>query len=760
MTRSITKKANCLLTMTRCVVAGLLVSASCASYAEVINNIKLIGNKRIESQTIQSYISIRPGDNVTDETMDAALKTLFETGFFHDVKISRSGQTVIVEVEENPILNKIVFEGNDKIKDDQLLSEIQMRPREVFSRAKVQGATQRILEIYRALGRFGATVEAKIVRLEENRVNLIFEINEGDVTYIRNIKFMGNRAFSSSKLESAILSKKARWYRFFASDDTYDPGRFMADQQILQQYYNDHGYPDVKISSAVAELSPDHKDFFLTFTIQEGVYHTFGDIRLISEIKQISTEAFQNLLECHANDMFSNKMIERTVNRLTDALGAKGFAFAQVEPEIKKNAETQKVNVTFKIMEGPRVYIERIDIIGNDRTRDEVIRREIPIQEGDAYNSSKIKRAEGNLKDLNYFKTVTIETEQGTESDTARLVARVEEQPTGEIGVAGGYSTMDGPLGNIKFVERNFMGKGQIINADLTVAKRKQDFSVGFTEPHFLNRDLLASVDVFATRMSRFNNYSQSSKGMSFGLGYRLADYLGQSLNYSIHDDRISGVSDKASSIIKSQAGNTITSAVGQSISYDRRDSRINPTSGYVVSLSNTYAGVGGDVSYLRNTLGGSWFASPIEDVVCNVRGSVGGMEKTGKVIRVVDSIMLGADSFRGFQYGGLGARDLKTGDSLGGTRYWTGTAEVLFPIGLPNEVGVKGACFTDVGAMWKPGQTNATVVDDKKVRASVGVGISWVSPLGPIRLDYAIPVKKQAYDRVQRFLFGFSTRF
>lgn len=739
----------------------LLTTLATPALADTIQGIQVTGNKRIETETVISNLPLKVGDSFDELQLNQALKDLFATGYFTDVQIRRSGSNLIIEVIENSLINRISFEGNSKLKDEKLTEEIQLRPREVLSRTKIQAAQQRILEIYRRMGRFDATVEPKVIRLEENRVDLVFEINEGEVTYVRKINFIGNKRFSSSRLEEQLYTKRNKWYRLWASDDTFDPDRFTADQQNLQQYYFDMGYPDFRLVSAVAELSPDHKDFYLTFTLEEGEKYTYGKVDIVSHLKQVNAEDLKGLIDIQSGEQFSRKQIERNITTLNTHVGTYGYAFADIQPRIEKNREKKTVDLIFEVREGPRVYIERIDVVGNDRTRDEVIRRELNILEGDAYNSTKVKRAEKNLKDLGYFKKSEILTEPGSARDKARLVVKLEEQPTGEMGVAAGFSTLDGILGNVKFAERNFMGTGRIVHASVTIAKRMQEFDVGITDPYFLGYSLEAGLDLFRVRSTRLSNFISASNGVSPHIAYALTEHLSQTLTYTLKDDHISHVAPNSSVFISQQAGKYVTSAFGQTLVYDRRDSRIDPTSGYALSLSNSYAGLGGKVNYLKNSIGGSWFYSPVEDVVLNVRGSIGDIEKVGKnPIRIVDSILLGADTFRGFEYAGIGPRDATTGDPLGGTRFWTGTIETLFPIGLPNEFGVKGAVFTDFGTTWKPGVKGPQIIDKRAIRASVGIGLSWTSPFGPLKIDYAIPVKKQKFDQTQRFLFGFSSRW
>ncbi|WP_051908486.1 outer membrane protein assembly factor BamA [Candidatus Odyssella acanthamoebae] len=745
---------------------SLLLSVSTLSIglvqADTVKSIKVTGNKRIESTTVLSYIPIKPNKAYDQSELNDALKDLYNTGYFSDVQINRQADTLVIDVTENAIINQVAFEGNSKLKDDKLKEEVQLRPREVLSRTKIQSAQQRILDIYRRMGRYNATVVPKVIKQNDNRVDLVFEINEGDVTHVRKVNFIGNHHIKSSHLEKALLTKQTRWYRFFASDDTYDQDRFIADQQLLREYYYDSGYPDFRLINAVSELTPDQKDLFLTFTLEEGERYSFGKMTIQSEIKKIDPKGLYSLITYAEGDWFSRKMIEKTIQAITEAVGIQGFAFAQVEPVIVKNKDSKTVDITYEIKKGPRVYIERIEIRGNDRTRDEVIRREIRLQEGDAYNSTFVKRAEQNLNDLGYFKKVDVSIEAGSTPDKAKMIINVEEQSTGELGLAIGFSTLDRALGNIHFAERNFMGTGRTIHSDLTIASRRQEFDVGITDPYFMGYNLEVGADVFHIRSKRISAFTEQNTGGRTHLGYKLTDNWFQNWSYTLQRDQISDVPNLSSEYIKRMKGSYINSAVGHSLVYDRRNSRREPTAGYTLTFSNSLAGLGGDIGYLKNALGGSVFYSPLDEVILNARITAGHILKTNKRIRVADQIFLGADSFRGFAYGGMGPRDAKTMDAIGGSRYWVGTVEAMFPIGLPNEFGVKGALFSDFGSVWGSELKipNNPILDKKAMRASVGVGISWDSPFGPLRIDYAIPVKKQAKDDVQRVFFGVSSRF
>lgn len=781
--------------------------------AGTIARIRVQGNKRVESETVTSYIPLKIGDSFDQSEMDHALKELFSTGYFEDVKVAREGNDLVITVAENALINQIAFEGNSKLKDDILKEVIQIKSREVLSRAKVQEAQQNILEGYRRLGRFGATVDPKIIKLDDGAVNLVFEINEGDVTYVRKINFIGNKHIDSSKLESHLTTKRKRWYNFLTSNDVYDPSRFSSDQEDLRQFYREQGYLDFRIISATADLSPDRKDFFLTFTVEEGERYTLEKVDLVSHMKTIKAEELKELVTLKPGQYYPEKEVKKHIELLTTKVGSKGHAFAEIVPTLEKDAKTRKVKLTFEVKEGPRIYIERIDITGNERTHDAVIRRVLRIHEGDSYNASKIEDSKQQLKNLGYFKDVKIQVEQGSERDRARLVISVQEQSTGEFRVEGGFSTLEKVLGKLTFSERNFMGRGQIVGASVAISGKSQDFSASFTEPFFMDRRLAVGLSVFKTRSSYFSGYSESRLGLRPHLAYFLMDDLAQSWGYSFHQDDIkvgaandfsgtrppelpaanpwppapNSIPANPSEIIRAQAGKYLTSALDHSLSYDKRDSPISPTSGYAVILSNSLAGLGGDARYLKTSLVGAYYYSPFDDVVIKFKGSYSRIDNPGgKVLRVTDSLCFGNDSFRGFEFGGLGPRDVSSAgkDFVGATRALVGTIDMSFPIGLPNEFGVKGAIFTDFGTVWRapvtgvttvtrslttpatvpPGQGTAylapNVQDDKSIRVAVGVGITWDSPMGPLRIDYSIPVKKSPYDKTQRILIGFSTRF
>lgn len=758
----------------------LLISAigTFSAFAETVQNVHIKGNQRIEKETILSYVPLRTGASFENGMVDQTLKDLYATGFFADVHVRKVGPDLHIDVVENASINQIAFEGNNKLKDDKLKEEIQLQPREIVSRAKIIAAQQRIQEMYRQSGRFAATVNPKIIKLDQNRIDLIFEINEGPATRIQGINFIGNKAFKGSTLEKQMYTKRHRFYRFFANDDTYDPNRFVADQHMVRQYYLDHGYPDCQVTSAISELTSNQRDFYLTMSIHEGDRYCFGKVEVVSHVSKIASKALGCHLLISCGEAYSATKIEKSITKLAEAIGSMGYAFADIQPQLKRNPETKTVDIVFEVREGQRAYVERIDINGNDRTRDEVIRREIRVQEGDAFNSVFLKRAEKDLQDLDYFKKVEIGVEQGSAPDKAHVKVKVEEKSTGEMGLTGGWGTMDGIMGSVRFMERNFMGTGRVIHAEIMAAKRAQNFDIGFEDPRFLGYNILAGLDLFRSRSMRLEVFRESATGFTPHIGYNLSEDLFQRWAYILKHEKIYRVEEGASEFLRAQQGKYVTSAIRHTVFYDKRDSKVDPKCGYYFVLSNEYAGLGGHrISYLKNTLGASFFYTPIEDLTINLRGNYAQIDKTNKkhYIRVNDSFFVGADSFRGFEYGGVGPRDMKTKDPLGGTRQWIATLEAVFPIGLPNEFGVKGAAFLEAGSVWRCGAKGANkhltytgkkghikqrIFDSSAMRATVGVGISWNSPFGPLRVDYGIPIRKHHGDRVQRLNIGFSHRF
>jgi outer membrane protein insertion porin family len=744
---------------------GLVIGFSISVLsAEKIHTIRIENNNRIEKETILASVSLKKGDEAGQESVDQVLKELFNAGHFEDLKVSLKKGLLTIWVAENPMINQIQFEGNHKIKDDDIKQIVTFGPRSILSPYKVQAAQQQLAESYRRIGHYQARIHPKVIRLSENRVNLVFEIDEGNPSYVQSIRFIGNKSFSANQLEEQLSTKRYRWYRFWAVDEHYDPERFVSDQQDIQKFYNDRGFPDTRILSAVAELSPDQSSFYFTFTIEEGAQYTMGDTRIECSIPKIKTDSLYSDLQFKKGDLYSQKLIDRTIQQLKATLASFGYAFVEITPLVQKETQKKVVHLTFRIQSGPRVYVERIQIIGNDRTRDHVIRRDILLHEGDAYDAKKLEYSEQILKDLNYFKSVRLETTEGSAPDQALVQCKVEEQSTGELSGGLAYSTLDGPGVNVQVKENNLMGTGRIVYANASLSKNAQGVDLGLTDPRFLNRHLEGSVSVYGMRSSRWKSYRENEVGTTVGLKYPLSRYWAHKVFYTIQGSRISGLNQNGSSLLRNQARNSLKSLVGHMIYFSTVNSTLNPSSGFLWTAGNAWAGVGGNVSYLQHSTSATYYY-PIheeKEIVLKLFGEAGYLQKLNRVIRVVDSFPLGGETLRGFDYDGVGPRDLGSRDRecIRGTRFWRGTVELKFPFGFPQEWGIMGHTFSDFGTSWNPGETSTRVVDDKKVRMTAGLGISWRSPFGPIGVFWGRIIKKSSFDDSRPILVTFSTHF
>ncbi len=734
-----------------------------------MREVRIEGTQRIEPETVRSYLVVQPGDPFNDERVDRSLKALFATGLFADVNLRRDGDVLIVRVVENPIINRIAFEGNHKFDEAALNAELQLRPRVVYTRTKVQADVKRLLDLYRRSGRFAASVDPKVITLDQNRVDLVFEIDEGAVTGISSINFVGNHQFSALRLQESIQTKESRWYRFLSTDDTYDPDRLTYDRELLRKFYLAQGYADFRVVSAIAELTPAKDGFFVTFTLEEGERYRFGKIDLESKIKDLNASELKPLVTVNGGDWYNADEVEKTITALTDALGNRGYAFVDVQPRVNRNREAHTIDVTFEIQEGPRVFVERIDIVGNQRTLDYVVRREVRLVEGDAFNTSKVRRSQQRIRNLGFFKKVEVTNAQGSAPDRTVVTVEVEEQSTGELSLGGGFSTTDGPIGDVSLRERNLLGKGQDLRIGLTLSARSQQVDLSFTEPYFLDRNIAAGFDLFQIDQKNQLNatYSQFSLGGALRAGYQISESLRQTLRYTVRTDSIRDVTSDASLFIQQQTGSRLTSMVGQVLLYDKRDNKNDPTDGYFVSLGTDGAGLGGDVRYARTKLAGGWFYSLYPEWVVSATGEFGDIRGLGQGVAIQDRFFVGGDNLRGFATAGIGPRDGSTGDALGGNDYYVGSLGVGFPLGLPQEFGLSGRVFTDVGSLFSidldrnnPALANVVVEQSSKPRLSAGTGVSWKSPLGPIRLDVAYPILKQTFDKKEFFRIGFGTRF
>jgi outer membrane protein insertion porin family len=825
------------------------VLATAPAAAQTVQSIEVEGNRRVEIETIRSYFKPGPGGVLDQGAIDDGLKALIQTGLFQDVRISRERGKILVTVVENPVIGRIAFEGNKKVKDDQLTAEIQSKPRGTFSRPMVQSDAQRIAEIYRHSGRYDVSVTPEIIEQPNNRVDLVFTILEGPKTGIKSIEFIGNQVYSSYRLRDIIKTRESNLLSFLGGADVYDPDRVEADRDLIRRFYLKHGFADVQVVAALTEYDPERKGFLVTFKIEEGQQYHVAAVEFKSSIPTLDGNTLQPYSHVYVGSIYNAEALEKSVEEMQIEASRRGYAFAIVHPRGDRNFEAHTVTIVFGVDEGPRTYIERINIRGNTRTRDYVIRREFDVSEGDAYNRALVDRAERRLKNLDFFKNVKITTEPGSSSDRVILIVDLEEKSTGDFSVSGGYSTTDGALGEVSVSERNFLGRGLFAKAAVQYGQYARGGSLSFVDPYLLDYRVAGGLDIFYREQlaNRYISYGTKTLGFSPRLGFALREDLSLQLRYSLYEQKISlptylancnnnfgnptlpfnpspafvnanggnafGAVDpsgvglwcysdgEASLPIRKElaSGKTLTSSVGYSLNYNTLDNNKNPTDGLLVDFRQDFAGVGGDVSYLKSTIDGKYYAPLVGDVVGLIHLQSGILNKVGNELRMLDQFQMGPNLVRGFAPNGIGPRDINpygTQDALGGTKYWGASLELQMPFWfLPKEVGLKGAVYADAGGLYdykgpttwaltgetttpqnsscrppvqasspggpNPGTCTGLVYDNGNVvRSSVGVGLIWASPFGPLRFDYAVPLTKGQFDRVQQFKFGGGTSF
>ena len=738
-------------------------TATPAASTEIIKFIRVEGTQRVEEETVRAYMVVSEGMVDDVDMVDRSVKTLFGSGLFSDVTIRRSEGGLIVSVVENPIVNRVSFEGNSAINDDTMKNEAELRPRQVYTRARVQDDVERFIEIYRQSGYFASRIEPKVIQLPQNRVDVIFEINEGPVTGIRSINFVGNKAFDDDRLREEIITSETRWWRFFSSTDSYDPDRLNFDRQRLRRFYLSKGYADFRVISSSAELTRNGEEFFVTFNIEEGELFTFGESRINSTVETIDNEALEAAIDHAEGERYDLRKIEDTEDALTKLLGENGFAFADIRARTRRDRENNLIRVEYVIEEGPRVYVERININGNDRTHDEVLRREIRISEGDAFNRVLLERSRRNLRALGYFSSVDIEESPGSEPDKTIIDVNVVEQSTGELTFGVGYSSAESLTTEFSVAERNLLGRGQKLNLRVGVSSEVQRYSLNFTEPFFLDRRVSAGFSLFNTENDYDNEANLETR--STGVGGRVAFPLSEdgrlSIFLNLSEDELDNTS---SSSLVNPSYKDFKQEIGYYYSIDKRDDAIDPTAGWNFGVGQDLAGPAGDITYLRTTTVANYYYEIAEGWVFHGRGTAGLIyDYDGGVINYSDRFFKGGSSFRGFDRSGIGPRQISTGYALGANRYVVGTAEVSVPLGIPKDVGMKANLFVDFGALGDTDSVSAVandIEDEFAFRATTGLSISWRSPFGPVRFDFASALVKEDYDDTRSFRFSVGTRF
>jgi outer membrane protein insertion porin family len=760
------------------------------------SNIVVEGNRRVEADTIRSYFRSGSGERLDAAKIDAGLKALYASGLFQDVRISQPGGRIVVTVVENPVLSRVAFEGNKKLKDEQLSTELQSKPRGTFSRAMIQADTQRIVELYHRSGRYDVSVVPKIIELPNNRVDLVYEITEGQKTGVKRIDFVGNSVYSSYRLKDVIKTSRSNWLSFLQTTDVYDPDRIEADRDLLRRFYLNRGYADVRIVSAMSEYDPALQGFVVTFTIEEGQQYHIGTVDVQSNVAAINANSLNSVLRSRPGDAYSAEAVEKTVEAMTVEVSKRGYAFAAVRPRGDRDVNNLKVNLVFLVEEGPRAYIERINIRGNTRTRDFVIRREFDVSEGDAYNRALIDRAERRLKNLGYFKSVKITNEPGSAPDRVVLNVVVEDDATGEFSIAGGYSSTDGLVSEVSIGERNLFGEGKYAKATVRYGQYTKGFELSYAEPYLLGYRMSGAIDLFARKSepTPYVTYGSEAYGTNLRLGFALTEEIKLGLRYSIYQQDISLTPELNDCIdanhkpvqpsnrcydnleaplpvrIELARGAVLTSLVGYSLGYNTVDDNRNPSKGFAIDFRQDFAGVGGDVNFIRSSADFRKYQEVLSDVIGVLHLQTGNLSGWGdNDLRMLDHFQFGPALVRGFAPNGIGPRDMLSQGAIGGTNYWGASIEFQYPLFfMPKEVGIKAAFYADAGDMWgydgptffpATGET-LRFRDDRVIRSSVGAGLVWASPFGPLRIDYAVALTKANYDRVQEISFGGGAKF
>jgi outer membrane protein insertion porin family len=754
------------------------------AYAQIIAQIKIEGNQRVEEETVLSYLQFSRGDEFDPEKIDESIKVLFQTGLFSDVQMFQRGNTLVIRLEENPLINKVNFEGNSELDDAALAKEVEVRERMIYTKARVQSDTQRVLALYQKSGFYNVRVAPKLIRLPENRVNLVFEVTEGSETTVKTISFEGNEAFSDGGLRDVIGTAEHSWWNFFQKNDTYDPDRLEYDKELLRRHYLRHGYADFNVISADAQLSPNGDYFEIVFVVEEGPRYKIADVAVNIGDTNLDPERLKAVIKTGVGDDYNAVKVDKTVENLALEASRQGFVFAKVEPKVDRNVGQGSLNISYNIEEGRRAYVEQIIIEGNTRTLDEVIRRELLIYEGDAFNRTLIERARRRLTALDFFEKIDFQEEEGSAPDKINLIVVVTEKSTGKISFSIGYSSVEQVVGSIELSERNLLGRGQYVKLNTTMSFKRQQVDFSFTEPYFMGMPISAGFDVFATKTDNTDtsSYESTNIGGALRTGFKLDEYSNVGFKYTLAYRDVSGIDrDEASPAIIAQEGSSLKSSIGATYTWDDIDNPTRPTLGFRGQLESELAGLGGDTYYGRVEAHG-WYFFPLyeESIVLKLEGNAGHIEGfNGKDVPLQDRFFKGADSFRGFAQSGVGPRQIGNDDdtdAIGAQSYAIATAELTFPVGMPEAWGIEGVTFTDFGTVFGTpeesvakgvgtcvggnGTDNCTVFDTMAFRASVGAGLIWQSPFGPLRFELAYPVMKAKYDETEWFRFSIGTRF
>ena len=727
-------------------------------------NVQIVvqGNNRLDSSVIIRD-SLIDSNKTKPKDLSIAIKNLYKTGYYENVNIYKNGNIIFINVKENPLIDQISVEGNAEISDEIILAELESKSRNVFSADLIKNDVKKIQTIYKRSGYFSTFVEPKYIKLDQNRVNLVFEVYEGKEATIKKINFLNNNVFSDSTLRDVISSSEYRWYEFWGSNDRFDRDRVSYDKDLLKEYYFKNGYIDFNVISANSSLVKNKKDFIVNFNLSEGNRYKINNVEVDSSIRKLSNKKLSSLLEIASGDWYDTDKIDKTIKNINEKTSELGYAFVEVIPRIKKLKNTSKINITFSVNQGSKIYVDRINIKGNVKTEDAIIRREMELVEGDPYNSLKLRQSEKNVRSTGLFENVEFKVDELSGTNKSSVDVEVTERSTGEFSVGAGFSSLDGALGNIGIKESNVFGQAKELALDLGLSTRRSSIDLSYTDPYFLDSDVAAGIDVFNVRRNNktYSGYKHNIIGFKLRAGYEVFDDFRHISSYSLKRDKIHDIENTTSLFIREQEGKRTNSIIGQAFQYDKLNDRLNPSDGYRIRLDLDFHGLIGDSEHFSSELkvanffrmsdgGGLYLGTFIE----------GGYIVSIKDVKINDRFFLNGDRLRGFKNLGIGPRDTSTGDALGGEIYYIARNELNFPLGLPDDLGLSGLAFIDIGSIYNTNSSSSLVKDENTLRASAGVGLTWISPFGPVKFFLTKAILKENYDKKEIFRFSFGTTY
>ncbi len=723
-----------------------------------VSDIIVQGNRRLDTDLIITDSQIR--EIGTDEkSLSLAVKNLYKTGYFENVQIFKDNSVVFINVKENPVIDLISIEGNKEIADDMILEELSIKSRNVYSVDVIKSDAEIIETLYRRQGFFSTYVEPKMIKVDDSRVNVIFEVNEGTEAKIKKVNFINNNVFSDSTLKDVISSSEYRWYEILGGNDKFDRDRINYDKDLLKKYYFDNGYVDFRIISVNSSLVDNRKDFIINFLLYEGIRYKVSDVSVRTNLRNLQKLDITDLIDISVGDWYSALKIDNSIKNISEKASQYGYAFVEVYPIIQKKGNT--LSLVFEIEEGKKIFIDRINVRGNLKTADKVIRRELELVDGDPFNSIKLRQSERNVNNTGLFDGVEIKLDESIDSNKANLDVEIKEKATGQFSVGGGFSSLDGAMGNVGIKESNLFGEGKELALTLGISTRRSEIDLSYTEPYFMDKDVAVGFDIFDVRRNNkiYSGYKHNILGFKLRSGYEIYNKLMHFSSYTIKRDKIHDIDNTTSRYIREQEGKRDTSIIGQAIQYSSLNDRINPTEGLRVRFDLDYYGLTGDAEHLSTELRIANFWR-VSDGLILANFLEGGFIVPINDVKINDRFFINGDRLRGFKNLGIGPRDSATSDALGGEIYYLNRNELTFPLGLPDDLGVGGLVFADVGSLYNTSSSGSDIFDENKLRASVGVGISWLSPFGPVKFYLSKAILKENYDKKEIFRFSFGTTY